>query len=182
MDESTNPGLESPTSTETDLRIPLTANKPLIPKIEYEIYIGTTPEKLWEALTNPQYTKLWWRGREVETDWQVGSPLIIRYHDGRHVDFTGKIVAAEPPRLLTYQLTVAWNDELGRDPNRLTFKMEPYGAVVRLMMTNEATARLLSLVGTTWPAMICSLKSLVETGKPLPLDVVFGPQAGTKTR
>ena len=70
------------------------------PEFVYVTYIETTPEKLWEALTSSEFSKRYWFGTEVRSDWKVGSPFAL-VTDGKTSD-TGEILVADPPRRLSY--------------------------------------------------------------------------------
>ena len=143
---------------------------------EYTTYICTTPEKLWAALTLNELRKHWWRGHTVETDWQVGSTITSCFPDGSP-EFQGHVVEADRPRSLAFEVDeIFWSDEFARDPSRVSFTIEGFGPLARLTLRNEASPKMIKLVGDGWPAVLSSLKSLLETGNPLPLDVVFGPE------
>jgi uncharacterized protein YndB with AHSA1/START domain len=144
---------------------------------EYTIYIACTPEKLWHALTLNELRAQWWRGHTVETDWKVGSAITGRFADGS-LEFKGHVLEADSPRQLGFEIDeVSWTDEYaGQGPNRLYFAIEGFEQLVKLTLRNEAPPRMLQLVGQGWPAVLSSLKSLLETGTPLPLDAVFGPE------
>jgi uncharacterized protein YndB with AHSA1/START domain len=144
---------------------------------EYVVYLCSTAEKVWSALTLNELRKHWWRGHTVETDWKPGSAIIGRFPDGS-LEFKGRVVESERPRALAFEVDeIYWSDEYaGERPNRVSFAIETFGPLVKLTLRNEATPRLLKLVSGGWPAIMSSLKSLLETGTPLPLDEVFGPE------
>lgn len=144
---------------------------------EYTIYVACTPEKLWHALTLNELRTQWWRGHTVETDWKVGSAIIGRFPDGS-LEFRGHVLEADSPKTLAFEVDeVSWTDEFeGEGPNRLRFAIEGFGQLARLTLRNEAPLKMLQLVQQGWPAVLSSLKSLLETGTPLPLDAVFGPE------
>ena len=72
-------------------------------RFEYSIYIATTPEKLWGALTLNDLRKYWWRGHTVETDWKVGSAITSRFPDGS-LEFKGHVLEAESPKRLAFEV------------------------------------------------------------------------------
>jgi uncharacterized protein YndB with AHSA1/START domain len=72
----------------------------------YVTFIRTTPERLWSALTDPQFTRQYWFGVHADTDWKAGSPWQLVFADGRVAD-TGEIVEADPPR----RLVIKWRNE-----------------------------------------------------------------------
>jgi len=132
------------------------------PQFVYVTYINTTPQKLWEALTNPEFTKQYWGGRSIESDWKIGST--VKFIDsGGMSGSAGEVIAFEPPRLLSY----TWGSKV---PSHLTFKLEPYGDVMRLTVTHvglEPGSSEYEMTRQGWIAIMSSLKSMLETGKAL---------------
>jgi uncharacterized protein YndB with AHSA1/START domain len=141
------------------------------PATVYTIYIASTPEKVWEALTSAEFSRKYFFGNAVEVDLRIGGAYIVRTPDGA-LHISGEVIECDPPRKLTVTFNVDWPaliEKLG--PTLVTYEIEPAGDVVRLTMT-EAHDRPLSddiLSGgrTGWPAILSSLKSLLETGQPL---------------
>jgi uncharacterized protein YndB with AHSA1/START domain len=141
------------------------------PATVYTIYIASTPEKVWEALTSAEFTRKYFFGNAVEVDLRIGGAYIVRTPDGG-LHISGEVIECDPPRKLTVTFNVNWPaliEKLG--PTLVTYEIEPAGDVVRLTMT-EAHDRPLSddiLSGGRqgWPAILSSLKSLLETGEPL---------------
>ena len=149
----------------------------------YVVYIAATPEKVWQALTSSEFTTRYFFGRRVESDWRPGSPWSLRKPDGT-LDVTGIVRASEPPR----KLVVSWNVEglpelKGLPESIVSYEIEPVGEkVVRLTMTEAhptpIPAYLLEGGRRGWPMILSSLKSLLETGKPLALPVPQPPAKG----
>ncbi|HLJ01312.1 MAG TPA: SRPBCC family protein [Bradyrhizobium sp.] len=139
------------------------------PEFVYVTYIETTPEKLWEALTNSDFTERYWFGMRLRSDWKAGSTFKMVRSDGTVSD-AGKIVEVDRPRRLAYtfiNLSEKYKDEL---PALATFVIEPYGKLVKLTLTHEGFAEgspFYSGISKGWPAILSSLKSLLETGQPL---------------
>src|SRR5882724_12193502 len=144
-------------------------------KLVYISYIAATAEKVWDALTKNHLRKQWWRGHYMESDWKTGSSFISYFPDGSK-EATGKIIEADPPRKLSYESHVEFRTEYETEPSRLTFEIESYPSIVKLKLTYQAGEKLIALSRPGWPAVISSLKSLIETGKALPLVEVFGPE------
>ena len=136
----------------------------------HELYIATTADRLWAALTENDVRRQWWRGHTIESDWTPGGKVTTYLPDGR-VELTGTILDADRPRLLAYEGTV---EMIPDEPSRLTFNIEAFPSMVRLTVSYEAGEKLTELASGGWPAVLSSLKSLLETGRPLPLDEVFG--------
>ena len=141
------------------------------PATVYTIYIASTPEKVWQALTTAEFSRKYFFGNAVEVDLKIGGAYVVHTPDGSlHID--GEVIECDPPRKLTVTFNVNWPaliEKLG--PTLVTYEIEPAGDVVRLTMT-EAHDRPLSddiLSGGRqgWPAILSSLKSLLETGEPL---------------
>jgi uncharacterized protein YndB with AHSA1/START domain len=141
------------------------------PEIVYVSYIATTPEALWSALTETAFTKQYWFGRRVESAWQTGSPITFWNDDGHGLDITGEILESSPPRRLSYTWRLEYSAELRREGfSRVTFDLEPRGKLVRLTVTHDQLGTNDQInVGLRkgWPAIVSSLKSLLETGEAL---------------
>jgi uncharacterized protein YndB with AHSA1/START domain len=143
------------------------------PDFVYVTYISTTPEKVYDALLDPEMTKLFWgRARNV-SDWQVGSAWSHQdYDDAGAVDVVGEVVEASPPRRLV--LTWKSNHPMAQKdgPSRVTFDIEPFAGAVRLTVTHDELnleSPLFKGVTSGWPAILSSLKTLLETGQPMPM-------------
>lgn len=142
------------------------------PEAVYVIYIATTPEKLWAALTAGELTKQYFFGRRIESDWKVGSPFALWMEDGR-VDVNGRVLECDPPRRLTVTWHVEWLEEFRRLPDAIVgYRIEPLGDVVRLTVTeshDESLPEKYKEGGRRgWPVILCGLKTLLETGRPMP--------------
>jgi Uncharacterized conserved protein len=136
----------------------------------YTIYIRTTPEKLFAALTQPEFTAAYWGGVTHDTTWKPGSPWSLKLPDGRVAD-SGEIVEYDPPR----RIVLAWRHQLSAELNaegvsHCTLELEPFGDSVKLTVVHsidKSSSKLLLAVSTGWPAILSSLKTLLETGNPL---------------
>jgi uncharacterized protein YndB with AHSA1/START domain len=139
------------------------------PEFIYVSYIETTPEKLWEALTSGDFTERYWFGMHLRSDWKVGSTFEMVRKDGTVSD-AGKVVECDPPRRLAYTF-VNLSDKYKNEPPALaTFVLEPHGKLVKLTLTHEGFAeggKFLAGISSGWPAILSSLKSILETGRPL---------------
>ena len=137
----------------------------------YVTYIRTTAEKLWSALTEPEFTRKFWVGTVQECDWKVGSRWKIVVPDGRAAD-TGEVVEIDPPR----KLVLTWKNHLFPEMteegfSRLTYELESKGGAVKLTVTHtmdRKDSKLVKAVSNGWPHILASLKSLLETGEALP--------------
>jgi uncharacterized protein YndB with AHSA1/START domain len=136
----------------------------------YVTYIRTTPEKLWRALTEPEFTRKFWVATAQECDWKVGSTWKLVVPDGRVAD-TGEVVAIDPPR----KLVLTWQNHLfpeltAEGFSRMTYDLEPMGSSVKLTVTHtmdRKDSKLVKAVSNGWPNILASLKSLLETGEAL---------------
>ena len=139
------------------------------PQFVYVSYIETTPEKLWQALTSSEFTRQYWFGAEVRSDWKVGSPFALTL-DGEVTD-SGEILESDPPRRLSYSFKHQLFEEMRHEPaTRVVFTIEPHGGIVKLTVTHEGFiegSKLLGAVSKGWPAILSGLKSLLETGEVL---------------
>ena len=141
------------------------------PSLVYTIYIASTPEKVWDALTSAEYSRDYFSCFGVEVEDRVGGAFVLRAPDGS-VHISGKVVAYDPPRKLVITFNVNWPgliEALGE--TLVIYEIEQSGDAVRLTMS-EANDRpidedILSGGRAGWPAILSSLKSLLETGKPL---------------
>ena len=141
------------------------------PAIVYTIYIASTPEKVWQALTSAEFSRQYFLGFAVEAELKAGGRFIVRAPDGApHID--GAVIACDPPHRLTVTWNVNWPGLVAAlGPTLVTYEIEQAGDAVRLTLI-EAHDRTLSddiLSGGRqgWPAILSSLKSLLETGHPL---------------
>jgi len=139
------------------------------PEFVYVTYIETTPEKLWEALTDSAFTRQYWFDTEVRSDWKVGSPIAL-VMSGTVTD-TGEILEADRPRRLSYTFKHERDDDMRNEPaTKVVFTLQPFGKLVKLTVTHEGFgvgSKLLDGISKGWPAILSGLKSLLETGKVL---------------
>lgn len=150
----------------------------------YKTLIRTTPEKLWQALTDPAFTSRYW-GVTFDSDWKVGSHVTWHFGKATMAGPDQVVLESEPYHRLSY----AWHDftpefaaEAGIDDatlsklnserrSKVTFEIEPLGGVVKLTVIHdgfEPGSIVLESVGEGWLPLLSSLKTLLETGEPLP--------------
>ena len=138
-------------------------------KFNYVTYIRTTPEKLWHALIDPEFTRRYWVETWQESDWEKGSSWRIMIPDGRggqwrnpgnrQAPSIGHLVAERIP---TRRLRLRFL--------RCTYTIEPLIDCVKFTLTHEmdiCPSKLINKVSNGWPIILSSLKSLLETGKAL---------------
>lgn len=137
----------------------------------YVTYVAAAPERVWQALTSAEFTERYFFGRRAESSWEAGAGWCLRMPDGR-VDVAGTVLEADPPR----RLSLSWRVEAMRDVPEciVTYAIEPVGdEMVRLTMEEAhptpIPAELLEGGRRGWPMILSGLKTLLETGRPLPL-------------
>ncbi|HZP78328.1 MAG TPA: SRPBCC family protein [Pseudolabrys sp.] len=139
------------------------------PNFVYVSYIRTTPEKLWQALTQSAFTRQYWFGHAVESDWKPGSA--IRFFAAGKCDVQGEVLASDPYRRLAYSWRVDFDEALrNEEPSRVSFDLEPVGPEVKLTVIHDqfgAGSKVYPGISNGWPMVLASLKSLLETGEPL---------------
>ena len=137
----------------------------------YVTYIRSQPDVVWKALLEPEFTQRYWEHDNV-SDWKPGSSWEHRRLDtARTIDLVGRVIESEPPRRLV--LTWAFPGDAAKEAkhSRVTFEIEPIDDIVRLTVTHEELepgSEMLRGITRGWPRVLASLKSLLETGRPLP--------------
>jgi uncharacterized protein YndB with AHSA1/START domain len=133
----------------------------------YVTYIRTTPEKLWSALTDPDFMRRYWFGNHCESQWTEGSAWKNVYPDGRITD-SGEIVSADPPRRLVIRWQHQDKPELKAEGASLcTMELETFGTAVKLSITHTIErdpSKFIQAVSGGWPKVLSNLKTLLETG------------------
>ena len=159
----------------------------------YATYIRTTPEKLWQALTDADFTAKYWFGFRLEGDWKKGATL-LNFRAPKSLDLGFKkelkdsvceVLEFDPPRRLSYTFPGKSSAEVEakrRSPSRVTFDLTPMGPHVKLRLVHEnLMAEDIDKdhtqwrgVNNGWPGVLSSLKSLMETGK----EITYVGKAG----
>lgn len=128
----------------------------------YTTYIKSTPEKIWAAITTPEFAKQYW-GNENVSDWKTDSEW--KHMDGSNVRVIGKVLESSPPK----RLVLSWADPDDRsDDSRVTFEIEALGDMTRLNVVHgnfKAGSDMAGKVSKGWPLVLSNLKSFLETGK-----------------
>ncbi|MFF8594102.1 SRPBCC family protein [Streptomyces sp. NPDC015220] len=142
------------------------------PSYVYVTYIESTPETVWDALTDADLTAAYW-GHSNVSDWEPGSRWEHLRTDGSQVaDVVGTVLVAERPTRLVTTWSAPGDEERPDRHSRVAFDIRPHGDIVRLTVTHEELndEGELADVSRGWPAVLSNLKSLIETGSPLPQD------------
>lgn len=140
----------------------------------YELYIRTSPERLWQAITSPEYTTRYFYGGHYETTWQPGSEYRTVLQDGT-TPFEGTILESDPPRRLVYTFRYVGDPQTeSEQASRVTWEIAPVGDadMCKLSVVHDgfAPGEVLTYrkVGGGWPFILSNLKTLLETGQALP--------------
>ena len=135
----------------------------------FEIYIRTTPERLWEAITDPGIRAKYNFGAGVECDWKVGSHYEMAHKEAGIVLGEGEILEVDPPRKLVQSMTALWSDEVKSEgTSRVTWEIEQVADSCRLTVTHDQLREGANdeLYGG-WPMILSGLKTWLETGEKL---------------
>jgi len=147
----------------------------------YVTYIRTTPEKLWSALTDPEFMKQYWFGMHCESQWTAGSSWMLVSSGGQIFD-AGEIIEAVPPQRLVIRWQHQNRPELTAEgDSHCRLELEPVATAVKLSITHtieREPSKLIEAVSGGWPKIISNLKSLLETGS----VVLQDPYPGESTR
>ncbi len=134
----------------------------------YVTYIKTTPDKLWYALTNPEFMKQYWLGVHCESEWKSGSAWKMVSETGQITD-AGEILESDPPRRLVIKWRHEWREELKEEGySQCMFEIEPADNSTKLTVTHRIDrkpSKFIEAVSGGWPKILSNLKSLLETGQ-----------------
>jgi len=141
------------------------------PDLVYVTFIRSTPQKVWDALTQSVFTTQFFFGRSIESDWKQGSHWRLVMEDGR-TDVEGEVLESDPPLRLKVSWRVNWLEEArALEPAIVAYDIEQAGDAVKLTLTQHnsgpAPRKLIDAGKQGWAAILSSLKSLLETGQPL---------------
>ncbi len=152
----------------------------------YVTYIRTTPQQLWQALTDPAFTRRWWQSTAIESAWTAGSPMTWDHHGVAIAHPDQLVLESDPPWRLSFTwhtFTPEWAVAIGFDAglratvaaeprSKATFDLEQEGELVKLTVTHGDLVEggtIQRLISTGWPRVLSDLKTLLETGDTLPV-------------
>jgi uncharacterized protein YndB with AHSA1/START domain len=133
----------------------------------FEIYIRTTPERLWEAITDPQIRAKYNFGAGVTSDWKPGSLLQMGSPSAGGLLGEGEVIEADPPRRLVHTLVALWSDDVKAEgATRVTWEIEAVGDSCRLLLTHDQLREgANNQIFGGWPMILSGLKTWLETGE-----------------
>jgi uncharacterized protein YndB with AHSA1/START domain/DNA-binding transcriptional ArsR family regulator len=154
------------------------------PSFVYTTYIRTTPERLWQALTDPAFTRRYW-GIAFDSDWEAGSPMTWHQRGVTISEPEQVVLESEPYRRLSYtwhtftpelaealDLSDDARERIAAEPrSKVTFAIEALGERVKLTVIHEGFEEgsvVITMISQGWPRVLSDLKTLLETGEPLP--------------
>jgi uncharacterized protein YndB with AHSA1/START domain len=138
-------------------------------RVDQTVYIRASLDSVWDALTDPEVTQLYWGGTRVESDWQPGSE--IRYLLRGELTDRHTVLEVERPRKLVHTFQPLAGVFANEGPSRVAFAMEQSGEVTRLTLAHDdfpPGSRAYLSCSQAWPRILSSLKTLLETGTALP--------------
>lgn len=160
----------------TELKYDLEANEMAdaktaeLAKHVLEVYIRTTPEKLWQALTDGSFTEKYYYGTKVESDWKNGSDYRYLTPDGAAM-ITGRVIECDEPNKLVTSFNPHWDPSMGDVPeSTVTFEVTKLGEACKLTLIHSDLIpgnMLTEGVYRGWQEILSGLKTLLETGEPL---------------
>ncbi|HUY21392.1 MAG TPA: SRPBCC family protein [Acidimicrobiales bacterium] len=145
----------------------------------FEIYIRTTPERLWEAIVTPEIRAKYNFGAQVHSEWTPGSRLEMGAPGAAGLLGEGEVLEVDPPRRLVHTMVALWGDDVEAEgASRVTWEVEPVADSCRLTVTHDqlregADAQLYG----GWPMILSGLKTWLESGQLLttPGSLLYGP-------
>ncbi len=149
------------------------------PVTVYVTYIAASPEKVWQALTDPAFSRQYFFGFAVDAESRTGGRFQLLYPDGR-VHVSGKVLDWSPPRRFACTWIVEGMPGFAEFPECIvTYDIEPAGEAVRLTMTEshswDIPEAILAGGRSGWPAILSNLKSVLETGRPMTIQMAPPP-------
>jgi uncharacterized protein YndB with AHSA1/START domain len=143
------------------------------PEQVYEIWIRTTPERLWRAITDGEWTQRYFHETRIESTWRPGS-RVVYWMEGDEVGVEGDVLECDPPRRLSITWGVRYNAEMAKEaPSRVTFEIEAHEGMCLLRVVHDRfpeASQVAPHVAQGWMGILSNLKTLLETGAPMPIS------------
>jgi uncharacterized protein YndB with AHSA1/START domain len=134
----------------------------------YTTYISSTPQKVWDAITTPEFTRQYW-GKNMVSNWRPGSKWDMASIDGANsANITGEVLESRPPSRLVLSWVSPENLADKSEHSRVSFEIETIGDVVRLNVVHDqlkSGSEMAKGISGGWPLVLSGLKSFLETGK-----------------
>ena len=136
----------------------------------YATLIHTTPDKLWDALTNGEVTKQYFFGETIVSDWKKGSPWHSVGSSGSR-DVESTVLEADSPRRLVVTWQVLYDPDLRDEHSRVTYEIDKRGDICKLTVSHELgrAPKTAKHVSNGWGIVVAGLKTLLEPGRPMPM-------------
>lgn len=142
------------------------------PEFVYTTYIRTTPEKLWHALTDREFTHRYWMQCYLTSDWKVGSRMTMER--GGEIKNECTILESDQPRKLSYSWQSVFDPDMRKEkPSQVTYLIEPHGDFVKFTVIHEGFvdgSKTLPSISFGWPMVLANLKTILETGTPMDIS------------
>ncbi len=150
----------------------MTTQAATVPAQVYQVFIKAAPERIWEAITKPEFTSRYFYGTLVDAELVPGGKFVYHSADRSFLMGDGKVIESEPPRRLVTTWHALWSPELAAEqPSRVTWEIEPqHGGYCKLTAVHdelEGAPKTATEVAGGWMFIISGLKTLLETGAPL---------------
>lgn len=144
------------------------------PRIVNQIIVNAPQQRVWEAITTPEFTARYYYGCTLQTDLTPGSPFIYRMQDGSPI-VEGEVILSDPPHRLAHTYHSLWPPMNEDAPTKVTWELEPLsGGVTRVTVVHEdfegETATYQGLQSGGWAWILSNMKTLLETGEPMPQE------------
>lgn len=138
-------------------------------RIHQIVYIKTSLERVWDALTNPDVTQKYWGNTRIQSDWQVGSKILYLRNSEATDEQT--ILEIEKPSKLVHTFHPLFGEFKDEPPSKVSIELKAGGEVVRLDVIHDGfppNSKVYAACSEGWPMILSGLKTLLETGSPLP--------------
>ncbi|MHB8571822.1 MAG: SRPBCC family protein [Candidatus Dormibacteria bacterium] len=139
------------------------------PVFVHETYIRATPEKVWEAITRPEFTSRYFFHTSVEADWKAGSRITYRGAGGDEA-IVGEVIEVVPNQRLVHTFDSRWGEAPFDAPSRVTWEITPMGETCKVSITHDrfdGETKTFHGVSDGWPKIAAGLKTMLETGEEL---------------
>jgi len=140
----------------------------------YQVFINAPAQRIWDAITKPEFTRRYFHGTSVESDFKAGSPYRSYLSGDRGLAVEGDVLESHPPRRLVHTWVARYDPELAAEqPSRVTWEIDERGGGMCLLTVvhdqlEDAPKTAQSVSGEGWMYVLSGLKTLLETGEPLP--------------